>query len=378
MVFKISSVALLNVLQNTGKVIAPKQTMPILDYFLFSLDKGKLTITATDLESTIISEIEVDSADEDGVAAVPSRLVIDVLRELSDQPVLFSVEHESFDILLKWETGDIMLPGLNGFGFPEVSRESSDDEKILVLASDELLAGINKTFFATANSDTRPTLNGILMDVSADWVVFVATDAHELVKLSIDKQTGFEEPSMVIIPKKSALLLRSILAKDSGDVKIEFGGKNIKFTLDGYTYISRVIEGRYPNYNSVIPKNNPNSITVDRAMLLNSVKRVSVCSNQGTDLVRFIIGRDKIALEAKDLDFSTAAKDSVSCAFEGEGVGSVIGLKSRNIIEMLSVITSSEIRIEFADTAHAVLFMPIDSNDPYEKSLVMMLMPVGA
>lgn len=378
MIFKISSAALLSVLQNTGKVIAPKQTMPILDYFLFSLKDGKLTVTATDLESTIISEIEVDSSEEDGTAAVPSRLVIEALRELSDQPVHFSVEHESFDILLKWETGDIMLPGLNGFGFPEVSRESGNDEKTLVMSGEELLSGINKTFFATANSDTRPTLNGILMDVSADWVVFVATDAHELVKLSIDKQTGFEEPAMVIIPKKSALLLRGLLSKDSNDVKIEFGGKNVKFTLDGYTYISRVIEGRYPNYNSVIPKNNPNKVVVDRAMLLNSVKRVSVCSNQGTDLVKFIIGRDKIVLEAKDLDFSTAAKDSVSCAFEGESVGAVIGLKSRNIIEMLSALTSPEVSIEFADTAHAVLFMPVDSNDPFEKSIIMMLMPVVA
>lgn len=377
MIFKISSVALLSVLQNTGKVIAPKQTMPILDYFLFSLKDGILTVTATDLESTIISEVEVDSSQEDGIAAVPSRLVIEALRELSDQPVLFSVERESFDILLKWETGDIMLPGLNGFGFPEVSREHNDDEKTLILSGEELLSGINKTIYATANSDTRPTLNGILMDVNADWVVFVATDAHELVKLSIDKQTGFEEPSMVIIPKKSALLIRSLLAKDSNEVKIEFGGKNIKFTLDGYTYISRVIEGRYPNYNSVIPKNNPNRVTVDRAMLLNSVKRVSVCSNQGTDLIKFSVGRDKIVLEAKDLDFSTSAKDSVSCAFDGEGIDSVIGLKSRSIIEMLSVLTSPEISIEFTDTAHAVLFMPINSSDQYEKNIIMMLMPVG-
>lgn len=377
MIFKISSVALLSVLQNTGKVIAPKQTMPILDYFLFSLKDGILTVTATDLESTIISEVEVDSSQEDGIAAVPSRLVIEALRELSDQPVLFSVERESFDILLKWETGDIMLPGLNGFGFPEVSREHNDDEKTLILSGEELLSGINKTIYATANSDTRPTLNGILMDVNADWVVFVATDAHELVKLSIDKQTGFEEPSMVIIPKKSALLIRSLLAKDSNEVKIEFGGKNIKFTLDGYTYISRVIEGRYPNYNSVIPKNNPNRVTVDRAMLLNSVKRVSVCSNQGTDLIKFSVGRDKIVLEAKDLDFSTSAKDSVSCAFDGEGIDSVIGLKSRSIIEMLSVLTSPEISIEFTDTAHAVLFVPINSSDQYEKNIIMMLMPVG-
>lgn len=375
--FNISSSALFNILQNASRVIAPKPAMPILDHFLFVLKGTKLTITATDLDSTIISEIEVDVADADGSAAIPSRIVIDALRELSDQPIRFSVGEDSSDLLLKWQSGEIMIPCTGGLGFPEVDVEGSLDSRSITLTGQELLAGINKTIFAVASSEARPTINGILMDISADSVVFVATDTFQLVKVAIPKDTALEEPAMVIITRRSASLLRNILSKDLEEVKIEFGGKSISFAFDGCTYISRVIEGRYPNYNSVIPKSNPNSTIIDRIALLSCVKRVSVCSNQGTDLIKLTIGSDSIKLEAQDVDFSTSAKDSISCSSKEGNIDVTIGLKSKNIIDMMSVISSDEISLEFTDPTRPILFSPVDSKDVYEKSMVIMLMPVS-
>ncbi len=375
--FNISSSALFSILQNASRVIATKQTMPILDHFLFVLKDTKLTITATDLESTIISEIEVDIAEQDGSAAIPSRIIIDALRELSDQPINFSVGPDGSDLLLKWQSGEIMIPCTSGLGFPEVDIENTLDSRSITLTGPELLAGINKTIFAVANSESRPTINGILMDISAESVVFVATDTFQLVKVAISKETGIEEPAMVIITKKSASLLKNIVSKDLSEVKIEFGGKGICFVFEGCTYISRVIEGRYPNYNSVIPKSNPNSTIIDRVALSSCVRRVSVCSNQGTDLIKLNIEKDQIKLEAQDIDFSTSAKDSISCSSKEENTDVSIGLKSKNIIEMMSVISSEEVLLEFTDPTRPILFSPVDSKDIYESNMVIMLMPVS-
>ncbi len=375
--FNISSATLFSVLQNASRVISPKQTMPILDHFLFELRDCMLTVTATDLESTIIADVEVDTACQDGIAAIPSRIIIDALRELSDQPVSIVIEPDSNTLELKWLSGEIAIPCNDGLGFPEVDRRGGLDAKSVVLSSSELIAGVTKTIFAAANSEARPTINGVLMDVTPESIVFVATDTFQLVKLALDKSVVCEEPAMVIITKKSAALLKNLVTKDSGDITVSFGGKNISFEFAGYTYISRVIEGRYPNYNSVIPKGSPCGTTIDRSAFLNCIKRVSVCSNQSTNLIKLCVSEDVMNLEAQDIDFSVSARDSITCAshgFEGEVV---IGLKSKNLIDMLSVLSSDEISLEFTDPTRPILFSPVNSNDDYEKGMVVMLMPVS-
>lgn len=351
MKFKTSSSTLLNVLQNTAKVIAAKQTMPILSNFLFTLKDGKLNITATDLESTIIADLEVDSSDEDGVAAVPSTTILEVLRELGDQPISVSIDEESFEINIKWLSGEIALAGANGMAYPEISDSTIANSSTIELSCEQMLTGINQTVFAASSSDTRPTLSGVLMDIYPEQIVFVATDAHKLVKMSIDVNMGVEERTMVIIPKKTAQLLKNILVKNSDIISIEFSKSDIKFTTNGYTYMSRVIEGNYPNYNSVIPKNNPNKVIIDRAEFLSSLKRVSVCTSKGTDLVKLIIEDGTIVLEARDVDFYTSGEDKVSCSFTGEERVAIIGVKSKNITDMLSSLSCKDISIKFWDTA---------------------------
>ncbi len=373
MIFKVSSAALLSVLQNASKVIAPKQTMPILDHFLFVLKEDKLSITATDLESTILSTIEVDG-EVDGLAAIPAKLIMDALKELHDQPVKIDVNIETSETHLEWESGDIVIPAANGLGYPEVNTDLGEVKNEITLRSVQLLSGISKTSFAAASSDTKLTLNGVLLDVNSELVTFVATDARQLAKLTYNEPTNVAENCMVIIPRKGANLLRGILQKDDSPVKIEFGGRSILFKMEEYTFICRMIEGRYPNYNSVIPKNSQNKLIVDRAGFLSSIRRVSVCSNQGNNLVKLAISAQTIHLEAKDVDFSTSAKDKISCNYDGEPM--TIGLKADNISEMLSALSCNEVTLEITDPTRAVLIVPTQSDDENEKGAVMLLMPV--
>ncbi|MFI3314607.1 MAG: DNA polymerase III subunit beta [Rikenellaceae bacterium] len=378
MKFKISSALLSHVLQNAYKAISPKQTMPILGYFLFVLKEEKLTVTASDLDSTIIAEIEVESLNNgSGRIAVPANTFMDVLRELGDQPITIEIDQDNFEIKMTWSTGDIVVTGLNGFGYPEIENQNIIGQPTsLTLKSEELIAGISKSHFATSNGTARPILTGILIDITPENVFFVATDAHQLVKLTIVKHTDIEEPTSIIIPKKTALLLRSIISKDDGDVVLEFGGNNIKFTVGGYSYISRIIEGKFPNYNGAIPLSNPNKVTVNRLELLNSIKRVSVCSKNSNNLISLSVTADNIFLEAKDFAYSSSANDNVACCYEGLEEKIEINLKAVNFIDMLSALSSNDVLLEMSGNTRAVLLSAIDSEDVLEKSIIMMLMPV--
>ena len=374
MKFTISSSALLGLLQNTVKVIPPTATMPILDYFLFDLKENVLTVTASDLETTLVSKLNVDGMEVPGVVAVPSKLIIDSLRELSDQPIDFSVDKENYEITIKWQSGKLSIPGLNGAGYPEFSTLNEEERKQIVIPADWLQSGISKTVFATAESDLRPIMNGIYFDITSDSIVFVATDAHKLVKLTMHKEMAIDAPSSFILPKKPAVLLKGILSKEAEDVTIEFDSKNIVFTLTDYKLICRTIEGRYPNYNSVIPTNNINKVLIDRVAFLNGIKRVSVCSNQASNLIKISIDNNVMTLAAQDTDFSVSAEDRLECSYDGQPL--TLGFKSTFMVEMLSNISSKDVSVELADATRAGLFIPYESDDECEKEMIMLLMPI--
>lgn len=373
MKFTISSNTLYGILQNNLKVIPAKATMPILDYFLFSLDEGILTITSSDLETTLVSKVKVLNSETSGAITVPSKLIIDSLRELSDQPITFDVS-ESEMIHISWQTGKLSVPGTTASGYP-IASEVTGERQSLKLTSDWLFSAISKTIFAAADSELRPIMNGVYFDFTNENCVFVATDAHKLVKLTKEEPAeGITAPCSFILPKKPALLLKTILAKQSDDVSITFDTKNITFCLDDYSLTCRAIEGRYPNYNSVIPQNNTNKVLADRVLLLNSIKRVSVCSNQVSNLIKLHINNNKMELIAQDTDFSVSADDSIDCSYNG--IPLELGFKSTFMIEMLSNMSSKEVSLEFADSTRAGLFIPYESTEEWEKDLVMLLMPI--
>ncbi len=372
--FSISSNTLLSQLQNSGKVIASKTTMPILDHFLFDLKDGILKITASDMETTLVATVEVASSQEDGAVAVPAKRIQDSLKELSEQPITISVNQETFEITITWASGNLTLPGLSSAGYPETSTIAEASANQLSLESEWLLAGINKSVFATADSDIRPTMNGIFFDITPSSLTFVATDAHKLVKVTMNSALEIEEPASFILPKRAAHLLKGLLSKQDEPVSIMFDPKSIIFSFGGYTLTCRPIEGRYPNYNSVIPKNNANKVTADRIALLNAIRRVSVCSSQASNLIKLSFSADNIALTAQDVNFAVAANDTIECVYDGAPIS--MGFKSTFLIEILSTMSSKEIIIELSDATRAGLFIPAESSDHTESDMLMLLMPI--
>ncbi len=370
MKFVVSSSALLGLLQTTNKVISNKNTLPILDYFLFDLKDGVLKITASDLETTLVGTLPVESVEREGLIAVPVKLMLDSLKEFSEQPLTIEANETTWEIVVSWKSGKLTLPGTSGLSYPELPQ-LNETKQTITLDVDTLLTGINKTIFATADDELRPVMNGVYVNIEPQSVTFVATDAHKLVKYTAENAS--EMAASFILPKKPANLLRGMLPKEEENVTIEFDDKNVLFRLKNQVLICRLIEGNYPNYNAVIPANNPNKVFVDRIELLNAIRRVAVCSNQSTNLIKFDIKQGEINLTAQDLDFSVSAQESLPCDYEGENI--VIGFKSTFLIEILSNLETQTVLIELADLTRAGVFKPVYDEQPANDTL-MLLMPM--
>lgn len=370
MKFVVSSSALLGLLQTTNKVISNKNTLPILDYFLFDLKDGVLKITASDLETTLVGTLPVESVEREGLIAVPVKLMLDSLKEFSEQPLTIEANETTWEIVVSWKSGKLTLPGTSGLSYPELPQ-LNETKQTITLDVDTLLTGINKTIFATADDELRPVMNGVYVNLEPQSVTFVATDAHKLVKYTAENAS--EMAASFILPKKPANLLRGMLPKEEEDVTVEFDDKNVLFRLKNQVLICRLIEGNYPNYNAVIPANNPNKVFVDRIELLNAIRRVAVCSNQSTNLIKFDIKQGEINLTAQDLDFSVSAQESLPCDYEGENI--VIGFKSTFLIEILSNLETQTVLIELADLTRAGVFKPVYDEQPANDTL-MLLMPM--
>ncbi|MDR2651869.1 MAG: DNA polymerase III subunit beta, partial [Prevotellaceae bacterium] len=283
--FVVSSSELLNRLQTISKVISSKNTLPILNHFLFQLKGDELKITASDIETTFVTTLKIENVTSEGEIAIPAKLLTDSLREFSDQPLTFKVDTSTLSIEMRWSTGKSNIPGVNVDEFPSFPEINAETQSTLEITSDALLESINNTLFATADDQLRPVMNGIYFDLNEESnnLTFVASDAHKLVRY-IRNDVKIEKTASFILPKKPATLLRSILTKEEENVKIEFDEKNVLFSLGSYVLVCHLIDGVYPSYNSVIPKNNPNKITADRVELLNSIRRVATFSSPASNL----------------------------------------------------------------------------------------------
>ena len=370
MKFTVSSSALLSLLATTGKVISNKNTLPILDYFLMELNGNELKVTTSDLETTLIGSITVDSVESEGTIAAPGKLMLDSLKEFPELPQTIDVNDKSWEIKINWKSGSLSIPGASAVSYPAVPTLSAE-KKELELDVDVLVNGINKTIFATADDELRPVMNGIFINFSPTALTFVGTDAHKLVKYESERETDIN--ASFILPKKPANLLKSVLLKEEDAIKVAFDSKNALFTLKNHTLVCRLIEGNYPNYNAVIPANNPNKVLVDRIELVNGIKRVAVCSNPTTNLIRMDIEENRINLTAQDIDFSVSANETISCSYDGQPI--TIGFKSTFLVEILSNIETPTVVIELADSTRAGVFKPVYDEKQSNTSL-MLLMPM--
>ncbi len=370
MKFSVSSSALLSLLATTGKVISSRNTLPILDYFRMELTGNILQVTTSDLETTMVSSIQVESVEEEGSIAAPAKQMLDLLKEFPEMPLEIEVNDKTWEITFNWKSGKLSIPGVSAVSYPLPPALSSDKREV-TLNVDTLIGGINKTIFATADDEFRPQMNGVFFNLEPETITFVATDAHKLVKFSSEIESPLT--TSFILPKKPANLLKAALLKEEEDVKVQIDSANARFELKNHTLICRLIEGTFPNYNAVIPANNPNKVLVDRVELLNGIKRVAICSNPTTNLIRMDIAENRINLTAQDIDFSLSANESISCSYEGSPI--TIGFKSTFLVEILANIETPTVLIELADSARAGVFKPV-YDDKHSSETLMLLMPM--
>jgi DNA polymerase-3 subunit beta len=368
MKFIVNSTALLKELQKLNSVISSNNTLPILDNFLFEISSNEMTIIASDLEVTMLATITVES-DNDGSITIPARILTDTLKTFSNQPLTFIIDTETFGIEMSSEMGNYKLAGQSANEFPKTPRLSAASSTVF---SGEILANaINKTLFASGNDELRPVMSGVFCELSSEQVTFVTTDAHKLVKhtrtdLSSDKTASF------IIPKKPLTILKNNISENE-DVKLEFNDTNTLFSFNNNTIICRLIDGKYPNYDAVIPKENPNKLTIDKAVLLSSIKRVSIYANKTTHQIRLKIAGSELQVTSEDLDFANKAEERLSCQYEGADME--IGFNSKFVIDMLNNIGAEKISLEMSAPNRAGIILPLDGLEEGENTL-MLVMPV--
>ena len=368
MKFIVNSTALLRELQKLNGVISSNNTLPILDNFLFDINSNNMTIIASDLETTMMSTISVE-ADVDGKITIPARILIDTLKTFSNQPLTFIVNTETFGIEMSSEMGNYKLAGQNANEFPKTPKLNGSSST--TIKGDILANAINKTLFASGNDELRPVMSGMFCELSSEQITFVATDAHKLVKhtrtdISSDKTASF------ILPKKPLTILKNNISDDA-DIKLEFNDTNALFTFNNITIICRLIDGKYPNYEAVIPKENPNKLTIETASLLSSIKRVSIYANKTTHQIRLKIAGSELQITSEDLDFANKAEERLSCQYEGADME--IGFNSKFVIDMLNNIGAEQISLEMSAPNRAGIILPLDGLEEGENTL-MLVMPV--
>lgn len=372
MKFVVSSATLLNHLQAISRVIQSRNTLPILDCFLLELNDNKLSLTAADNETRLETSVEVSEADGNGCLAINAKNLLDPLRELPDQPLTFDINDETLEVYIYYHNGKYNFVGVKGDEYPQ-PKELNDSAITIDMEGDALYEGINRTFFASADDELRPVMNGIYFDITADNITFVASDGHKLVRVISTAAKG-EGRSSFILPKKPANLLKSLLPKESGTVQIKFDENNAYITMENYTMVCRFVEGSYPNYNSVIPTDNPNHVTLDRLTLLNALKRVAVFSNPASSLIKLQLAEDKIVVSAQDIDFLTAAEEIIPCTYTGSAMS--IGFKAVFLIDILNNIPSSDVRMELLDPQRAGIILPVDEDSEDAPDMLALLMPM--
>jgi DNA polymerase-3 subunit beta len=366
--FIVSSSLLLKNLQTIGGVINSSNTLPILDNFLFNLDGNILTISASDLETTITATIDVIS-DSQGLIAIPAKMLIEILKTFAEMPITFTIDKELYSIEITTSEGRYKLVGQDGEDFPKIPNSPKDS--FFEIDSSLLSKSINKTIFVTGLDENRPILMGVYFKISPDNFTVVATDSHRLVRF-IRNDIHSDIEASFVLPKKPLNNLKNILAKEDTQVKIEWNSSNAFFTFSNIKLVCRLLDGRYPNYETVIVTDNPNKLIIDKSLFSNALKRISIFANQATYLMRLSVSGKELTVSAEDIDLANAASERMTCSYDGEDIE--IGFNSKFLLEMLSNIDTNNVLLEMSYPNRAGLLFPIDGIP--EESLLMLIMPI--
>lgn len=369
MKFIVSSSLLYKEIQVLGGIINSSNTLPILDNFLFEINNNTLVLSSSDLESTMTSQIEIESTSTDKIA-ISAKLLTDILKTFSEQPLTF-IKTDNNTIEISASNGKYSLAYLNGDEFPK-QVEILDAHETVINGSD-LGNAINSTIFASGTDDLRPVMSGVFFQFNSESLKFVATDAHKLVKFETSEYTA-NEVSEFIMPKKPLQILKGILQTESSDLTIQHNDSNAKFIFDKSSITCRLIDGKFPNYEAVIPKDNPNVLTIDRQLFLNSARRVSIFSNKTTNQIRLKLAGSLLNISAEDFDFSNKADENLECQYSGDDIQ--IGFNSKFLIEMLNNLESDMITLSMSHPNRAGIIRPLNESGESKESITMLVMPV--
>ncbi|MBK7027966.1 MAG: DNA polymerase III subunit beta [Bacteroidales bacterium] len=370
MKFIVNSHLLLRKLQSLSGVINSSNTLPILDDFLFELEDSTLKVTATDLETTMVMSMETTMADEPGRITIQAKLLLDFLKYLPDAPLNFTIDDNTLGVEIQSSEGKYKLTGHNADDYPQLPALSETTS--VEISSALLAAGISKSVFATGNDELRPVMGGVFFEFTPDYLTFVATDAHKLVRYRrMDANLGLS--ASFIVPRKPLNVLKNLLANDDFPVKVDYNVTNASFTFQGVQLYSRLIEGKYPAYEAVIPKDNKNKLVVDRLAFINTVKRLSPFANQSTHQVRLRISGQELLMNAEDIDYSNEGIERLKCTYEGEDME--IGFNSKFLLDMVSNLETEEICFELSGPTRAGIILPVMAESK-DENILMLVMPV--
>ena len=368
--FTVSSTALSSRLSALSRVINSKNSLPILGDFLFEVIDGRLFLTASDSEVMMKTSLELTDCDVDGRFCVGNHDLLEGVKGVSAQPITMDVDLQANIAKVSYQNGMFSLPVENADEFPQ-AQQIGEGATVITISTSVLAENVNRSLFATAQDELRPVMNGIYFDLTPDCLAIVASDGHKLVRNKV-LNIRSDQPASFILPKKPATLLKSVLGKQGGDVVIRFDDRNAEINYEDGIIVCRLIEGRYPNYNSVIPQSNPNQLTVDRVGLLSALRRVQPFSNESSNLIRFHVENGILQLDAEDYDFSKTATERMSCDYNGMPMS--IGFKGSSFIEILGNFDCSEVIVQLADPSRAGLVLP--SEQPADQDVLMLMMPM--
>lgn len=368
--FSVSSSDLNSRLQNISKVQTTKNSLQILDNILFELKGGKLKLTASDSEITVTTQVDVTDTEGSGIFAVNSKTLLGSVKEIPEQPITFNVDPNTYSVRIYYQNGEYNFTGLSGKDFP-LPTSNANRKHSVCINSKQMFNGITRCLFATSDDEIRPQMCGVYFDMNNGLMTFAASDGHKLVRNRIFSVHP-DEPCAFILPKKPALLLKSIMPRFDEDATISFDEQNAVFSVENYTISCRLIEGRYPNYNAVIPQDNPFRVSVDRVSFISALRRVLVFASSGCAVVKIDVDYGTMTVSAQDLDFSTSAEERLICEYDGNAMS--VGFNGPFLLDVLNCITSENVILELADPSRAGVIMPAEMEG--EEDLVMLLMPL--
>lgn len=368
--FTLSSTALSSRLQTLSKVINSKNSLSILECFLFQVHNGQISITASDSENVMRTTINLDEFDSEGDFAIPSHTVLDAVKELPEQPLTFEVNLETYEVMVGYQNGQYQFTAQNAEEYPQ-TNPIGDGAHVMTIDANVLCDNINMTLFATDNNEIRPVMNGIYFDLTQDCLAFVASDGHKLVRCRYYNIKS-EQPASFILPKKPATLLKNVLDKNGDDVVVKFNSNSAEFHFANGMLSCRLIEGMFPNYNAAIPADNPNELVIDRKSLLSAIRRVLPFASMSSQLIRFHLDNGSLELSSEDLDFATRAKERLVCQYNGQPLQ--IGFRGDFFTEILNSIDTDDIKIMLGDPSRAGIIVPM--SQPENEDVLMLIMPL--